>query len=419
VARQAGWVLAGLALLAVAGVYGLALWKMPDLMNLDDKPDRHSARLLVATVGGAVVVATGLFFTWRGYRLNHRGQVTDRFTKALERLGSEDMDVRLGGIHALAHVANDSAPHHDDVIEVLATFIRRRVAARAVPAPATGRNTVWLHEPESSSEPERLDGPEADVQHALTSLGRRPRRPERRALDFGGLHLKGAELASARLSGAILRGADLTRTHLASADLTGANLFRAELPHAILHDANLRGANLASANLTSANLTSAHLSHARLTHADLTHVNLSRADLSGASLSGANLTRANLISADLEGAYLISANLTRANLISADLKDVDLVSANLRDAYLRGADLRGADLTGADLTGADLSGADLSDADLSDVNGLSPEQIRAARTGARLQGPARPPPPPPRSAAGRWVQQVAAAARRVRETRHG
>ena len=56
-------------------------------------------------------------------------QVTDRFTKALERLGSSELYVRIGGVHALEHVMRDSADHHDDVIEVLTEFIRDRAPA--------------------------------------------------------------------------------------------------------------------------------------------------------------------------------------------------------------------------------------------------------------------------------------------------
>ncbi len=50
--------------------------------------------------------------------------MTDRYTKAIERLGSDKLDVRIGGIYALERVARDSARDHPTVIEVLAAFIR-------------------------------------------------------------------------------------------------------------------------------------------------------------------------------------------------------------------------------------------------------------------------------------------------------
>jgi len=50
--------------------------------------------------------------------------VTDRYTKAIEQLGSDKRDVRIGGIYALERVARDSPRDHPTVIEVLAAFIR-------------------------------------------------------------------------------------------------------------------------------------------------------------------------------------------------------------------------------------------------------------------------------------------------------
>jgi hypothetical protein len=125
-ARVAGWALAAILALAAVTVYGVALWRAPGWAHATTAQDRYNARVLVISVGGAIVVGTGLLYTARNYRLSRRGQVTDRFTSALERLGSGELYVRLGGVHALEHVMRDSADHHDDVIEVLTAFIRDR-----------------------------------------------------------------------------------------------------------------------------------------------------------------------------------------------------------------------------------------------------------------------------------------------------
>ena len=50
--------------------------------------------------------------------------MTDRYTKAIEQLGSDKLDVRIGGIYALERIARDSARDHPAVMEVLTTFIR-------------------------------------------------------------------------------------------------------------------------------------------------------------------------------------------------------------------------------------------------------------------------------------------------------
>jgi hypothetical protein len=207
------------------------------------------ARVLVISVGGAIVVGTGLLYTARNYRLSRRGQVTDRFTIALERLGSSELYVRIGGVHALEHVMRDSADHHDDVIEVLTEFIRGRAPRRA----RQSDHQVWMH-PVTGSVPDLPSEPASDIQAALATLRHRPRRPERQAIFLPGLHLTRAQLY----------GADLTRARLDSANLTGARLDGANLTWAGLGGADLTRARLDGANLTGASLEGADLTRARL-----------------------------------------------------------------------------------------------------------------------------------------------------------
>ncbi|MFF0523451.1 pentapeptide repeat-containing protein [Actinomadura nitritigenes] len=248
VVRGAGTALAGLGLAALAAMYVIALWRMPDWMHQHDPKDRHNARLLVVSAGGAVVVAVSLLYTARSYRLSHRGQVTDRFSKALERLSSPDMDARLGGIHTLAHVAKDSRSHHDDFVEVLEAFLRRRT-------PAAHRDNG----PTLAAHPRPPEWPDYDVQAALTALGRRPCRPEQRGLDLTSLHFE-----RARLTNLDLTGMDLWDSSLQNADLRGAVLRRAVLSETDLRGADLRGADLQGADLRSADLRGADLRGADL-----------------------------------------------------------------------------------------------------------------------------------------------------------
>jgi uncharacterized protein YjbI with pentapeptide repeats len=357
-ARIGGWTFAAIAALAAATVYGVALWRAPGWMHATTAQDRYNARVLVISVGGAIVVGTGLLYTARNYRLSRRGQVTDRFTVALERLGSSELYVRIGGVHALEHVMHDSADHHDDVIEVLAEFIRHR-------APRSDRQTdrgAWMH-PVSGPDPDLPLAPAPDVQAALTALAHRPRRPERLAIDLTELHLTYAQLDTVNLTGA----------ELDHANLIGARLTRANLTEAWLQSAYLGSAGLTRADLSNARLASAYLAHAFLDGANLGGAYLGDADLTGAYLGGARLVDADLTGANLTGTKLTRANLRRANLAGANLTTAQLDHADLSGANLTGANLTGADLTGvrltqwveqADLTDANLTGANLTGADL-------------------------------------------------------
>jgi hypothetical protein len=243
-ARRAGWAIAGIVGLAGVVAYGVALWRAPGWMHAPTPQDRYNARVLVISVGGAIVVLVGLLYTARNYRLSRRGQVTDRFTVALERLGSTELYVRIGGVHALEHVMRDSAEHYNDVIEVLTAFIRDRT-------PRRGRQ-VWHPVTGSVPDPDLPPEPMPDVKAALTALGNRPDRPERQRIDLAGRHLVGAQLNGANLTWANLDGADLTRAYLDGADLTRAYLGGADLTDAHLISADLTRAYLGGTNLADA-----------------------------------------------------------------------------------------------------------------------------------------------------------------------
>jgi hypothetical protein len=98
---------------------------------------RDAARSRLLTYAAGVFAAGAMVFTaWNVtlYRKNltllgrtnettEQGQVTDRYTKAIEQLGSDKLDVRIGGIYVLERVARDSARDHTSVMEVLTAFI--------------------------------------------------------------------------------------------------------------------------------------------------------------------------------------------------------------------------------------------------------------------------------------------------------
>ena len=63
-------------------------------------------------------------------QLNREGQITERFTHAIDQLGNTGVDVRLGGIYALERIANDSPRDRETIFEVLAAFIRERSRAQ-------------------------------------------------------------------------------------------------------------------------------------------------------------------------------------------------------------------------------------------------------------------------------------------------
>ncbi|MFD9068477.1 pentapeptide repeat-containing protein [Streptomyces lasiicapitis] len=229
---------------------------------------------MLAAIGAGVAVV----YTVRTYRLARRGQITDRFNKALERLGSEHEYVRIGGVLNLEQIVQD-APEQaaPDAARVLVHFIRNR----APKAKHDRRN--WMARMRAGGNASLPLEPAADVQAALTALTSDVMRlnadPRVVVLDLHGLHLAGARLP----------GVDLTDTHLEGVDLTGADLNGSTLTMA-----NLNGARLTSANLIDVDLTYTELARSDLRGADLRFARWANADLCGANLLDASGLPSNL-----------------------------------------------------------------------------------------------------------------------------
>jgi hypothetical protein len=120
---------------------------------------RDAARGRLLTLGAGLLAAGALLFTARNFWLSREGQVTDRYTKAIEQLGSDKLDVRIGGIYALERIARDSVKDHATVMEVLTTFIREH------------SREPWPPPGPDGTAPDRSTRP--DVQAAATVIGRR------------------------------------------------------------------------------------------------------------------------------------------------------------------------------------------------------------------------------------------------------
>ena len=281
-----------------------------------------SARGRLLTLGAGLLAAGALLFTALNFVLSRRGQVTDRYTKAIEQLGSDKLDVRIGGIFALERIARDSARDHPTVMEVLTAFIREHSheqwplpdaedrARKRRTLPDVGAVAIAEHSHDASAPPgQEQSWTRPDVQAAITVVGRRDQEhdiPGNR-LDLIGASLTGGNLVRARLFHADLFGADLSGARLWYAHLASAQLGAADLTRARLHFASLYDADLHRAVLADADLTYARLDRAILVGADLTGATLHGAAFKGANLSGANLSGVTLDGAQLDGAQLDGA----------------------------------------------------------------------------------------------------------------
>jgi uncharacterized protein YjbI with pentapeptide repeats len=368
-----GW---GIVLTATIGLFGvivapkLGVFVQHGLKGADRLTAQRDIRdiwikFAVAVAGGFAAVLTWgrLELAQREHENEVSGQLTERFTRAIEQLGNENLDVRLGGIYGLERIARESVVDHGPIVEVLTTYVQEHS-----PWPPSRPGQYRPEAPVHSVPALRTRA--ADVQAVLTVIGRRNLIHEQ-AQEKNNLDLSYVDMRRATLAGAHLEGADLGGAHLEGATLGKVQLEEAKLISAHLEEANLEGANLIGAHLEEANLEGANLEGAYLDR-----VHLEAATLDGATLDGANLEGAHLEGSYLERAHLIEAHLEWANLIGAHLEEANLEGANLEGALLIEAHLEGADLGGAQLIKAHLERAILREALF----------VKAILWGAHLEG---------------------------------
>jgi Pentapeptide repeats (8 copies) len=205
--------------------------------------------LLQAVAGLAVGV--GAYATWRRLRINEEelrisrdGQITERYSRAVEHLGSATVDVRMGGVHALHRIARNSVDDRETIARLLCAFVRSKSPWPPGPdQPAPGMPPSDL-----SSLATRAN----DVQEAIRVVSQ---------LHAGTpditVYLPRTDLRYAWLGGMDLSGANLGHTGLCRARFGGADLRAAILVAADMRQCDLRGADLRGAQLTGADLTGA------------------------------------------------------------------------------------------------------------------------------------------------------------------
>lgn len=88
-------------------------------------------RSILAQIIGGLAVFVGLYFTWKrneaaekSLLITQEGQITERFTRAIEHLGKKQMELKLGGIYALERIASESERDHWPIMEILTSYIR-------------------------------------------------------------------------------------------------------------------------------------------------------------------------------------------------------------------------------------------------------------------------------------------------------
>ncbi|MFJ1756517.1 pentapeptide repeat-containing protein [Kitasatospora sp. NPDC088134] len=211
--------------------------------------------------------------------VTEQGQITDRFNAAITNLGSETMELRLGGIYALQRIMTDSGRDRQAVVDILSAYVR-----------------VHSPRPEKAAPVKQTELP-VDIATALKVIKTASAGdllPG--AIDFHGADVHGVDLHDFDLSGSDFSGADLTAAHLNFSNLMGAQFVGANLTRASLGGRGpddsprygrepFAGASFRDADLTGAGLGGSNLRYASFPNATMTDTHLEYADLTEATIT--------------------------------------------------------------------------------------------------------------------------------------
>ena len=291
------WVIgAVVTAVAVIGVVGGAYWALADLW---DSASPEKAEFAAYLIGVALLVCQIVVSGFRAAATDKtaramqqtadstaKGNVAERFKNAVEHLGHKSVSVRLGGVYALHHIADEEESYRERVFEILCGYIRQTTTDK------------------ERYKPHVIDGlqimyPSVEIGSVLKLLF--SSKTGKKIYSGFEAQLMSSNLEGAHLGGAILCGADLIKTIMENAlldlaDLNGAGLIGAKMENASVERANMAYARLQGADLTGIDFEAVNLQGARFDKADCQHCNF---------LSAVNLTAEQLLNVySLHGAQL-------------------------------------------------------------------------------------------------------------------
>lgn len=120
----------------------------------------------VAQTVGGIAILFSLYLAWENLITARDGQITERFTRAVNQLEAVDKDgnpaieIRLGGIYALERISKESSKDYWSIMEILTAYVRKN-------SPNTDIKNKDAH---GNLDPKKIS---FDIQAILTVIRRR------------------------------------------------------------------------------------------------------------------------------------------------------------------------------------------------------------------------------------------------------
>lgn len=306
---------------------------------------------LIQAISGAFFFVTA-YFTYLNIRTSEKKHLSERFTKAVEQLGSGNTAIIIGGICTLEQIFLDSRTYEKVILSILAEFIK-------FSSPNIKGNN-------SSIKPE--------VQSAVSTLAR--------CLQLSTTHSSKEYIIN--LDNVNLKNSDLKGFNLSAVSLNDSDLSYASLKMTILNGASLENINFTASDLSYSKLNNCFISGGNFSSAILDHAELNSLNQINQTIDKVSFRDASLDHTCLNNSILINADFVRAKLSHSKIRNSNLYDANFSEAILSNADLQNSNLSLVKFNAAILENTIFKQADIyrsvfKGAKGLKNEQIKEGK----------------------------------------
>ena len=294
-----GWLVAAAWAGAVIWIGGFITYECWDWL-VGDANRSAVVRTVVLVLASVIGLPVALWRSWIAQRqaaTAEGGLLNERYQKAAEMLGHEQLAVRLGGIYALARMAEEhSVKYHLQIAELFCAYVRH--PPQEAERPTVGRAArSRKHVARVGMGPLGYPQHRTDIAAIMKAMGTRSARRivlEKGAsttLSFRGADLRGLDLRDMNFAHVDFREADLSYTDLRGADFSHCTCWDIVLTRAMLGKADFSGANLSNAwidkviHCYGADFSDAVLHGARLVLSRMYGAKFHRTRLDGANIA--------------------------------------------------------------------------------------------------------------------------------------
>ena len=300
-----------LAIIFFVVAIGVILVVLVFLVDLPAIVDKETETTIISIVGGVIAIVGLILFYQRLKKqeeqidLQRKQRTDDRFTTAVELLGSSETSARTGAIYSLYHLSIEDKKYRKEVAQILCSHIRSKTN-------------------EAKYQKEHKDRPSNEIQSTIDLL---------------------------------LKNQDGNKGLYCQDFAKEKNFPQTNFEYAYLIKADFNRAQCQGADFSAAQFQEATFIHAQCQGADFNEVQCQGADFFDAQCQGANFNKAqcqgaSFFKAQCQEAYFWDAHCQGAGFILAHCQAADFSNAQCQGAYFRSAQCQGAKFTLAQCQGA-------------------------------------------------------------------